>query len=31
MLNGFGLFMFGTIFGYGLACLMAASGGDDDE
>lgn len=31
MLNSFGWFIFGAIFGYGLACLMAASGGDDDE
>ena len=31
MLSYFGWFMFGAIFGYGLACLMAASGGDDDE
>lgn len=31
MLSHFGWFMFGAIFGYGLACLMAASGGDDDE
>lgn len=30
MLNGFVWFMFGAVFGYGLACLMAA-GGDDDE
>ena len=31
MLNGFGWFMFGAIFGYGLTCLIAAGGGDDDE
>ena len=31
MLNGFGWFMFGAICGYILACLMTASGGDDDE
>lgn len=30
MLSHFGWFMFGTICGYVLACLMAA-GGDDDE
>lgn len=30
MLNGFVWFMFGIVFGYGLACLMAA-GDDDDE
>ena len=31
MLSYFGCFMFGAIFGYGLACLIAVGGGDDDE
>ena len=31
MLSNLGWFMFGAIFGYGLAYLMAADGGDDDE
>lgn len=31
MLNHFGWFMFGAVYGYVLACLMAAGGGDDDE
>lgn len=30
MLSNLGWFMFGTIYGFVLACLMAA-GGDDDE
>ena len=30
MLSYFGWFIFGTIFGYGLACLMAAGGHDDE-
>ena len=31
MLSYFGCFMFGAICGYVLACLMTASGGDDDD
>ena len=31
MLSNLGWFMFGAVCGYVLACLMAASGGDDDE
>ena len=31
MLSHFGWFIFGVICGYILVCLMAASGGDDDE